>query len=196
MTFWVNDELELIDAVSEPSRPGVVTFLSNSMDTLIPFMRFCPEPPFRPTGGGFKFGVHVPISELKGRYARFLTSERAESLEWDVSAEPNMFHWIGRRPVVDVDVSELEGSYFQDGDDWYQTESGYVWPDNPKEIFEALKHDGFEEIALVPCYSAHYALQLEYTFSGQIESFVPVVPDEEEGQDEPPNFRDLFGGGA
>ena len=196
MTFWINEELDLINVVIEPSRPGVLTLLSNSLDTLLPYLGMCAERPFRPIGGGFRFGAHVPMAEIRERHPRLLASEHSESLRSDVSAEPIMFRWIGRRRVDDIDLHEPEGFQAIDGDEWYLVESGFVWPDDPTVIANALAADGLEDVALIPSYREHPALKLECTFAGEIESYVPVSDDDNEGMDEPPNFRDLFGGGA
>jgi len=192
VTIWIDKDLEALDIVIERSSVGVATVLADSVDHLLRILTLCPEEPFRTTGGAFTFGVHVPMKNLKvSQYSKMLEKENAEFLAHDVSPAPHLFRWIALRPTeIDIDASVESGV---DPDDvWYENGEGYIWADDTDLIIRAFETDGWEHVALVPCFLEPKGLELTQKIGGVIDSFTLEIEEVES----PPTFDDLFGGDA
>lgn len=190
MTIWINKDFEPLDVVLEPNRPGVVTVLAVSVDHLLPLSSLCPEPPFLATGGFFRFGVHIPISSLEASEFKHLVSNKfAECLTHLASPEAPMYFWVGWREVgSDGDESEDSSDTEDSSIEWG---NGYIWPDSHALIMSAFESEGWQQLALVPCYRELLGLESAGSIAGLIDFYYPV--NEEPSQD-PPDTKDVFGG--
>lgn len=194
MTIWITSELEAIDVVLEPRRPGVATLLASSIDELLPYAGLALEEPFIACGGMFPIGIHIPIWSLQTHTSNEFTKEEfAERLDFDVSPEPRMFKWMAFRPTELIGEECDDDDSDPSSDSWLQQGFGYVWPEDPDRIADALAVDGWENVALIPCYHEILGLESAGLIGGEVESFVP--PEDPEDED-PPSLRDLLGGDA